>query len=263
MGWLSFAWVALVVRVAVLTRPLVVPTTAVELVTGHGRRSDVDGPATGIGTVARESTPAAEPGRPWPGRRAGFAVVVTLVLGLVAAGSVPVAVAIVAAGGGGWWALRRRRARQRGVRVDRQLVLLVQLLDLGVGAGATIRLALAASAPRLGGEVGRAVGHATRRLANGMSLADALSELSAELDGRDRGVLAQVAAADSAGAPLGAVLGRAGRDLVEAERHRAALRARRLPVLLLVPLVACILPAFVVLAIVPMVAAGAGSLFPP
>lgn len=147
--------------------------------------------------------------------------------------------------------------------MDRQLVLLVQVLDLAVGAGATVRLALAAAAPRLGGEVGRAAAHATRRLGNGMSLADALSELSRELDGRDRGVLARVAAAEALGAPLGAVLGRAGRDLVEAERHRAAVRARRLPVLLLVPLVACILPAFVVLAIVPMVASGAGSLFPP
>ena len=57
------------------------------------------------------------------------------------------------------------------------------------------------------------------------------------------------------GAPIGPALDLVAADLRLRARRRAEVRARRVPVRMLFPLVTCILPAFVLLSVVPMVAA--------
>ena len=65
--------------------------------------------------------------------------------------------------------------------------------------------------------------------------------------------LVQVLVDSSAhGAPITTSLDRLGDEARAVRRRAAAQRARRLPVLLLFPLVLCILPAFVLLTVVPL-----------
>ena len=85
-------------------------------------------------------------------------------------------------------------------------------------------------------------------------MADALDEMADRLG---RGVVpltTVLAAADRYGAPLGGPLARLGGELRLQRRRQLETAARRLPVMLLFPLVAGVLPAFVCLAVVPVVA---------
>ena len=67
-------------------------------------------------------------------------------------------------------------------------------------------------------------------------------------------------ASDRLGAPVGPVLARLAEEERTALRRRAEANARRIPVRLLFPLVFLVLPAFVLLTVVPGLAAGLGRL---
>ena len=67
-------------------------------------------------------------------------------------------------------------------------------------------------------------------------------------------------ASDRLGAPVGPVLARLAEEERTALRRRAEAHARRIPVRLLFPLVFLVLPAFVLLTVVPGLAAGLGRL---
>ena len=67
-------------------------------------------------------------------------------------------------------------------------------------------------------------------------------------------------ASDRLGAPVGPVLARLAAEERTALRRRAEAHARRVPVRLLFPLVFLVLPAFVLLTVVPGLAAGLGRL---
>ena len=66
--------------------------------------------------------------------------------------------------------------------------------------------------------------------------------------------------ADVTGAGLAEPLERLGADLRRRRRRDLESRARRLPVTMLVPLVVCVLPAFMALTVVPMLAVGLDAL---
>ena len=70
-----------------------------------------------------------------------------------------------------------------------------------------------------------------------------------------RPLVAALVAAERYGAAVGARLERLALDARLAHRRRAEEAARRLPVQLLFPLVGCILPAFGLLTVVPLLAA--------
>jgi tight adherence protein C len=67
-------------------------------------------------------------------------------------------------------------------------------------------------------------------------------------------------ASDRLGAPVGPVLARLAAEERTALRRQAEAHARRVPVRLLFPLVFLVLPAFVLLTVVPGLAAGLGRL---
>lgn len=140
----------------------------------------------------------------------------------------------------------------RAPSVDDELADFADLLALALAAGLTVGAALAAVAPRLDGSVGRAVRVALARVAGGRRLHDELAALPSTLGPAAQPLVDAMLAAQHDGAPAAATIERLAVDLHHAGRQRVAERVQRLPVLLLFPLVGCVLPAFVLLAVVPI-----------
>jgi tight adherence protein C len=144
-----------------------------------------------------------------------------------------------------------RRARRRlAGELERELPLILDLLQVAVSAGATPYRALELAVqwgPPTGGTVLAGALVSTRV---GSSLSDAL-----EATALDAPTLAPVTSAlvasDRMGAPAGPALTRLAHEVRADLRRRAEARARTLPVKLLFPLVFLVLPAFGLLTVVP------------
>ena len=150
-------------------------------------------------------------------------------------------------------------ARSRQLRRQRELVAAmaeaVPLLQLAVQAGLTVRACVAMTVPWLHGELPAGLRDAVARSDARVPMADALDELGSRLGRAVLPLTNVLAAADRYGAPLAGPLERLGAELRLQRRRQLEAAARRLPVKLLFPLVAGVLPAFVCLAVVPLVAA--------
>jgi hypothetical protein len=96
------------------------------------------------------------------------------------------------------------------------------------------------------------------RVALGSSFAQAIGELATESPPLAPTARALLAAYH--GAPVEALVVRLADDARQAIRRTGELRARRMPVLLLFPLVFLVLPAFVLLSVAPALLAGLGAL---
>ena len=90
------------------------------------------------------------------------------------------------------------------------------------------------------------------RVDQGEPIAGALRWYGAHLGTAGGDLSAVLIAAERDGAPLVAGLERAADATRRAERRALERRARRLPVTMLLPLVLCVLPAFVILTLVPL-----------
>lgn len=157
----------------------------------------------------------------------------------------------------------RHRAQAAAARaVLDELPEVIDLLGLAVAAGLTAPLAVAAVGRRGHGALAAALGGAAVAAArDGRRLADVLDDIPAALGPAGDGARPLVVAlADAArhGTALGPSLDRLAAEARTARRHRAEERARRVPVLLLFPLVTCTLPALGLLTIAPL-AVGAFS----
>ena len=186
--------------------------------------------------------------------------VVALVVWWVLPGLAGVVGALLAGGGAWWWTGQESVRRDRALR-DREaadLPHLVGLVAVGVRTGAPVETAVAHAARALPGPAADLLADAVRRLQWG--------EDPVQVWGR---------VADHPGtAPLGRALARASRtgggvvDVVEAladelaDRARAERedRARAVGVRAAVPLGLCLLPAFLLLGIVPLVAGLVGRM---
>jgi Flp pilus assembly protein TadB len=192
--------------------------------------------------------PVDEPAARQMGRATGAAVVVLAV-------SPPAAVALV---GLAWVRGARRCLRLRAEArraVERSLPDAVDLLLLCTTGGMSLALSHPAVADRLAGPVGHALVEADRRAAAGTPRGDALVA-ALDLLGDRAGALGRVLADHLRyGVPLGPSLDRLGLELRIDRRRRAEEAARKVPVRLLGPLVACTLPAFALLTVVPLLAA--------
>jgi tight adherence protein C len=151
-------------------------------------------------------------------------------------------------------AARRRVARAQTVRIDQNIGEVVTLVGLAVSAGHNLTGALRAASAHDDGPVAMALQHSLRQVERGERLADALESLPASLGESIRPTVAALVACDRYGAPLGATLDRLSAEVRVANRQRAEAAARRLPVRLLFPLVSCILPAFALLTVAPLIA---------
>jgi tight adherence protein C len=198
---------------------------------------------------------------PWARRsvpaRSVVAVVTVLGVGLVA----PPLVALAALG---WWGareVRRRRARLARLRAIRQgLPDPVDLLRLATTAGVSLAVAHPLVAAHLSPPVGPALLDAHAWAARGRPRADALIDALGPLG--DRALALGHVLSDHLryGVPLLPGLERTGLELRLERRRAAELDARRVPVRLLGPLVTCVLPAFALLTVVPLLAASLEAL---
>jgi pilus assembly protein TadC len=137
------------------------------------------------------------------------------------------------------------------------LVLAIDLLSVAVSAGHSLHGALAVVAEQPRGPVTAALAAAHRAVGRGVPIEQALAEVVRAVGDDGRPLVSTLQLGLASGAALGPSLER----LADAERRRnrrlAEVRVRRLPVLLLGPVVGLVLPAFVVLTLVP-VALGPG-----
>jgi tight adherence protein C len=162
------------------------------------------------------------------------------------------------------WALpalgARRRHRRHLAAIAADLPDVVDLLVLAVGAGLTVRLAVAAVARRSPGPLGAELARAGQEADLGRRLADALDDVPARAGEATRPLVAALIASERYGAPLGASLERLAAEVRADRRRRAEEAARKVPVKLLFPLVSCTLPAFGLLTVAPLIASAVRSL---
>ena len=149
-------------------------------------------------------------------------------------------------------ARRRSRRRRRLLEVERNLPEVIDLLGLVVGAGRPTVAALADISPRVGEPFRSELAGVVRRTAAGEPFVEAVRRLRDSLGPSVSSVVYAVTAAEMDGAPLQPALQRAGDEAHRRRRVRAEEAARRAPVLMLFPLVFCVLPAFCLLTVVPL-----------
>lgn len=177
-------------------------------------------------------------------------VVLALVVGGVL--GIAVGVAVGLAGPRVLSRLESRHQRQRRERLERQAPAVADLMASCLAAGATPRDAVAAVARA----VGEPVATPLMRLCAALDLgADPVSAWRALMVDPSLQPLARAGArAAQTGAPLAALLVAVADDQRDEARSRAEAAARAAGVRSVAPLVACFLPAFILIGIIPIVA---------
>lgn len=222
----------------------------------HRRVPDGTGGPSASRQVARRSdgTSAALPRWVRPLAAVGAAAVA-----LVSLGVMPTAVCLGTAWGVRRFRQGRARARRHGA-LDRELPEVIDLLHLGALAGLTVPLVVEAVGRHGRGSMCAALAHAARAAQAGAPLADELEALVVELGPSTRPVVTALVDSSRYGSALGPSLERLSVEARASARRRAEVAARSLPVRLLFPLTVCVLPAFMLLTVVPLLADGLASL---
>lgn len=182
--------------------------------------------------------------------QAGAAVVLGLagaivhpVIGLMLAG-LPTATRVVQA---------RRARQQAAMQLIVELPDVVDLFRVAAGAGLTVQHAVGAVADVVDEPFVRVLDEVHRRVSLGERLAEALPVIG-QLGEPVRPLVGALLSAERDGAALAGPLERASDHARDLRRRRAEEAARRIPVKLLFPLVGCVLPAFALLTVVPLLA---------
>lgn len=152
----------------------------------------------------------------------------------------------------------RRRDRRRRAKGEAGVADLVDLFAVAVGSGLNVRLAVEAVARRAPpGPLTDELGAVVRGVAAGRRLADRLEEAPdrSEVEAL-RPLVAALVDAERYGSALGPSLDRLADEARRTRHRRAEEAARRIPVKLLFPLVTCVLPAFGLLTVAPLLAGG-------
>jgi tight adherence protein C len=123
-----------------------------------------------------------------------------------------------------------------------------------------VRHAVAAVAARADGPLAPVLRRVIDEAERGRRLADALDDVPLRAGESARPVIGALLASERYGAPIGPALERLAADVRADARRQAEAAARRVPVKLLFPLVTCILPAFGLLTVAPLIASAIRSL---
>ena len=156
---------------------------------------------------------------------------------------------------GAWWmrGIVRRASVERDA-VAAQQADVIDLFVLALGAGLNLRLALTAVARRAPQAWADALAGVADQVDRGQRVGDALDALPHTLGEPARPLVRVLAGAERYGTPLLPALDRLALDARLDRRRRAEEAARRVPVKLLFPLVLCVLPAFGLLTVAPLLA---------
>lgn len=139
---------------------------------------------------------------------------------------------------------------------------LVDLARVAASSGTTVPTLVRAVALRAPAPARPAFARGLVALDRGRPLDEVLHELGAELGDDGRLLCDALGRSARTGAPVEPMLVEVART-VHDRRHRAAqAAARRLPVTMLLPLVLCVLPAAVILAVVPVIWVSLDALAP-
>lgn len=150
--------------------------------------------------------------------------------------------------------------RRREAAIEASLPDAIEMLILVVRAGLTPHQAVTMLTELAPAPVRTAFIEVDRRRSRGATLADALGALP-EVLGPAAGVVADtLALAERYGTPIGDALEQLSLDVRERRVRQREADARKLPIRMSFPLVACTLPAFVLIAIVPAVLGALASL---
>lgn len=184
-------------------------------------------------------------------RVVGLAAIVALPLMLLDLRLGPVA-------GFGVWiqdlARRRREAGERSLAISRELPEIVDLFALALAGGGSIHSALGLVARRPIGPLSHRLAEADTAVRQGGRLADELQLALTDIGPQARPLIRALTGAEHYGTSIDHTLERIADEARHTRRRTAEARARRAPVRLLGPLVLCVLPAFVLLTVVPTVA---------
>ena len=154
-----------------------------------------------------------------------------------------------------------RRAARRLREIDREVPVLLDLLAVATSAGLPPQLALRRTVEVAEGPLAGELDGVVRATDLGGRWRDELAALSERLAVPD---LARTAAAltrsEALGSSLAEEVGRLAADVREARRAAATERARAAPVKMLFPLVFLVLPAFLLLTVVPVLVATVESI---
>jgi tight adherence protein C len=199
----------------------------------------------------------------WVRRRAGLAPEprADRVAGWVGLGALPAAlvapwaVPTLAVAWWTWEVLRRRRAAAgRAADVIDEVPDVVDLLRLATGSGLALPLAVPVVARHGSGPVRAALQAASAAAGGGRPLAEALVECLGPVGSGPARLGHALAGHLRYGSPLDPALARLGIEVRAERRRHAEVLARKVPVRLLLPLVVCVLPAFGLLTVVPLLA---------
>lgn len=158
---------------------------------------------------------------------------------------------------GGVHLLRRLRrtatARSDVRRVQDQLPEVATLLAVGLGGGLPLSQVCSTLEALTLDPFGSALRRVGQRQAHGHGLIDALDHELARLGGGADGLLPLLRSHTDDGAAIADALFDIAASARQTQRRLSEAEARRLPVRMLVPLIVCILPAFMALTVAPVI----------
>lgn len=157
-------------------------------------------------------------------------------------------------------ARRRRSGSDEGRSMASVLPDLVDRVAVAASAGLSPASALQSVARHAPAPAAAPLERAAAQLRAGMPFDRCLDELALMLGPGAAGLVGALRDAAARGTPLAPALHVVGREVRDVRRRQVQVRARRLPVSLLFPLVLCTLPAAVLVTVVPVVVVALRSL---
>ena len=146
-----------------------------------------------------------------------------------------------------------RRARRRRALAERELPVLLDLLSIATSTGLAPQLALRRVAGSVEGPLGEELAAAIRAVDLGGRWRDELALAAERVGSSDlRRTVATLSRSEALGSSLASEVTRLASDVRETRRAAATEHARSAPVKMLFPLVFLILPAFLLLTVVPV-----------
>jgi tight adherence protein C len=157
----------------------------------------------------------------------------------------------------------RARSRRSQRALDRGFPDALEVFAVALQSGATPLQAMQLVAHHADDAIAAAFATAGDRIESGQLLDDALEQLVVQLGPRALVLVDTIRSSMRTGLPLAPMLERLADDARQHRRRHAEASARELPVRLSFPLVVCTLPAFVLVAIAPLVIGALSSLRSP